>query len=1035
MFVAVTAMAQDRTITGTVTSSDDKLPIPGVSVKLRGTQTGAVTDANGKYALRVTSNSAVLEFSFIGYLAQSKSVGTSSVINVVLSAEATSLNEVIVTAGGLASSKKSQGTVTTVVKADQLIAGKPTNVASGLVGKVAGLQISGTSGGTNPSFRVILRGQRSLTGNNEALIVLDNVIVPNATLGNLNPEDIEDVVTLNGSSGAALYGSDASNGALIIRTKKGKVGKLEIKAQQTLSVEQVAFFPKLQEQFGGGSDNDLKIYLGYENQQYGPAFDGIPRPIGLPLADGTVKTNPYAWGNDKYDFWDNGLTNQSDLSLSSGDEKGTLFISGQYVDVSGTLPKDKFNKANVRFNGTRNLLPNLTTSFALSYAQNRYDRTTSTGFYDQMLQSPGNLPITSLQDWKNDPFADPSGYPNAYYTNPYFSIDNNREKIRNDYFTGSFDLKYSPLKWLDLTYRVGFNTRNNSGKSTSDVYKFNDYIKTRPEVGAYKKTDLVGSVTDNAGYTARITNEFQAAIKKSVGDFNFNLVLAGYLRQDRTKQLDATVNGLVQPGLFNLSNSTNTPTANETNYLARQQAVYGVLNVAFKNYLFLNATARNDWDSRLLPENRSFFYPAANLSFVPTDAIGVLKNIKEIDYIKLRAGYSKVGLVNLGGAGSTLGAYRLDPTFSQGSGFPYNGIGGFTIGNSIVSPSITPEFTYSFETGIDVSLFKDRVNATATYYKTKTKNQTVTAAVANTSGYTSYLLNAGQTSGTGLETNLAIVPLRTKDWTITIAANYSHYNNQVDELLSGIPSINLSNTTNAGSYGIAGQPFPVLQGRAYKRDDQGRIIVDRVTGYPSGTTTLQIFGNAAPKDILGLNFSASWKGLTLSGVAEFRGGYNVFNGIGPTSLDFSGAGINTVAYNRERFVIPNSSYLDPTTNTYVANTNITIKDGGPGYWTIAGPRTGIDENYVTSGNFWKIREITLAYDLPKVLLAKSKFIKAARISAQGRNLFVFLPSANVYTDPEYSNSSSDTNGGNGIGLNSTQTPPSRYYGGTISLTF
>lgn len=1035
MFIATTAMAQDRTITGTVTSADDRLPIPGVSVKVKGTQSGAVTNADGKYTIRVNSNNAILEFSFIGYASLSRAVGSSSSINISLSSDATSLNEVIVTAGGLVSSRKSQGTVTTTIQAEQLIAAKPTNIASGLLGKVAGLQINGTGGGTNPNFRVVLRGQRSLTGNNEALIVLDNVIVPNAVLGNLNPEDVESITTLNGASGAALYGSDASNGALIITTKKGKVGKLEIKAQQSVTVEQTAFFPKLQERFGGGSDNDLKIYTPYENQQYGPAFDGVERPIGFPLANGTVRTNPYQWGNDKYDFWENGLTNQTDLSLSSGDEKGTLFISGQYVDVSGTLPKDLFNKANFRVNGTRKLLDNLTTSFAVSYAQNRYNQTTSTGFYDQMLQSPGNLPITSFKDWKNDPFADPSGYPNAYYINPYFSIDNNREKVRNDYLTTSFDLKYSPAKWVDLTYRVGFNTRNQSGKSTSDIYKFNDYIKALPETaGTYKRNDIVGGVTDNSLYTARITNEFQAAFKKSIKDFDFKLVAAAYARQDRTKSLDASVSGLVQPGLFNLNNSTNTPTANESNYLARQQAIYGVLNIAFKNYLFLNATARNDWDSRLLQANRSFFYPGANLSFVPTDAFPVLKTIKSLDYLKLRAGYSKVGLVNLGGTATTLGAYRLDPTFSQGSGFPYNGIGGFTIGNSIVSPSITPEFTYSFETGLDASFLKDRINATVTYYKNKTKNQTVTASVANTSGYTQYLLNAGQTSGTGLETTLALVPVKTKNLTVTIGANYAHYNNQVDELLSGIPSINLSNTTNAGSYGIAGQPFPVLQGRSYNRDPQGRIIVDRVTGYPSGTQTLQVFGNASPTDILGLTMSATWKGLTLSAIAEYRGGYSVYNGIGPNSLDFSGAGINTVAYDRERFVIPNSSYLDPTTNTYVQNTNITIKDGGPGYWTIGGPRTNIDENYITPGDFWKIREITLAYELPQSLLMKSKFIKAARISAQGRNLFLFLPNTNVYTDPEY-NSNTGVNSGNGVGLNGTQVPPSRYYGATISLTF
>lgn len=1031
--VTVASFAQERTITGAVTSSEDGLPLPGVSVKVKELPNiGAQTGNDGRYTLRVPAAAKTLVFSYLGFVTREMLIQSSS-ISVALTSDAKSLNEVIVTAGGQATSRKSLGTVTTTIKADELIAAKPTNIASGLMGKVAGLQINATGGGTNPSFRIVLRGQRSLTGNNEALIVVDNIIVPNGILGNLNPEDIEDITTLNGASGAALYGSDASNGALIIRTKKGKSGTMQIKAQQTLTVEKTAFFPELQKKFGGGSDNDLQIYLGYENQQYGPAFDGIVRPIGFPLADGvTQQTSAYQWGNDKYDFWDTGRTSQTDLSISSGDEKGTLYISGQYVNVNGTLPKDKFNRGNVRFNGSRNLSKNLSANFSIAYQQNRYDQTTSTGFYDQMLQSPGNLPIISLKDWKTNPFADPSGYPNAYYTNPYFSIDNFRENVRNDYLQGSADLKYSPLEWLDLNYRVGLSTRNQSGKAFSDIYNFQSYLASIPAAGAYKKTNIVGGVTDDSFYSARISNEFFATLKKNVNDFKFNLILAAYMRQDKTKTLSASVSGLVQPGLFNLNNSTNTPTASEANYLARQQALYAVLNVGFKNYLFLNATARNDWDSRLAATNRSFFYAGANLSFVATDAIQALKSIKALDYFKIRAGYSKVGLVNLGNSATNLGAYRLDATFSQGAGFPYNGIGGFTVGNSIVSPSITPEFTYSFETGFDASFLKDRINATFTYYDTKTENQTVTTTVANTTGYTQYLLNAGTTSAKGIESALTIVPIRTAKWTLSLGGNYAHFNNMVDELFAGIPNINISGTTNAGSYGIAGQPFPVLQGRAYNRDPQGRIIVNSATGYPSANPVLQIFGNAAPKHILGLNLNVTYKGLTLSGIGEYRGGYVVFNGLGPNSLDFSGAGANTAIYNRQRFVIPNSSYLDPATNTYVANTNITVKDGGPGYWTIAGPRTGIDENYVTSASFWKIREISLSYELPANLLSKTGFVRSARISAQGRNLFIFTPKTNIYTDPEYSNAGST---GNGVGLNSSQTPPSRYFGGTLSLTF
>jgi len=1026
--------AQTRTVTGVVTGKDDGLPIPGVSVRVTGTNTGTATNANGRYSINVSGDARSLDFNFIGYGALTANLGSNNVLNVSLSPDTKQLDEVVVLAGGLATTRRSQGTVATTIKSDQLTAAKPTNVAAGLLGKIPGLQINGTSGGSNPNFRIFLRGLRSLTGNNEALIVLDNVITPNAVLGNLNPEDIEDVQVLNGGSGAALYGSDASNGVIIIRTKRGQKGRMEIKAQQTFTAEQVAFYPQLQKQFGQGSDGDIKVYLGVENQQYGPAFDGVVREVGRRIPDGnggtTIQRIPYAANNSREDFWNNGLTSQTDLSISSGDEKGTVFFSGQYARANGTTPKDIYDRANVRLNGTRNISSKLFLNYSLNYAQNRYDQTTQTAtIYDQLLESSANIPVTDYKDWRNDPRANPSGYYNAYYNNPYFQIDNYRERIRNDYFNGSAELRFSPFKWMDVTYRPGISTRNNSGKSYSDIFNFSDLARSQAGSGEYKLSNIVGGVTDNFLYNTRFTNELQFNFKKKVSDFDFNLVVSGFMRQDAQKSLSSSISGLVVPGLFNLSNSTSPPTATESNFKARQQAVYGVLNIGYKNFLFVNATARNDWFSTLSPENRSFFYPSVNVSFVPTDAFSVLKEIKQLDNLKIRGAYSKVGNVNLPG---TFGAYGLASTFSQGSGFPFNGQGGFTIDNRIVSNNLTPEFTTGYEFGSDAAFFNSRLTANFTYYKNKTYNQTVTTAVANTSGFTSYLLNAAQTTTSGTEYKLDAIPVRTKNFEVTVGANISHFNSNVD-FITGVDQINLGSFTGAGSYAVVGRRFPLLTGRSYNRDPEGRIIVDRVTGYPTGTTTFQPYGSALPKDILGLTASATYKGFTISAVGEYRSGNYIYNAAG-TTLDFNGSAINTVAYNRERFVIPNSSYRDAAGN-FVANTNITVKDGSYGYWAQGSPRRNIDENYITSGAFWKIREISIGYTIPKSLLGRTKVIRSARISAQGRNLFIFLPKDNVYTDPEYSAGDGNSNG-NAIGLTSLgQTPPSRFFGGTLSLTF
>jgi TonB-linked SusC/RagA family outer membrane protein len=1032
MLVCVLAFAQTRTVTGRVTDASGS-PIPFATITEAGTNNATTADANGNYTINIRPN-ARLTISATGHQSQTVApTGTSQ--NVSLAQGANNLQEVVVTAaGGIRVRQKEQGYTSTVIKSESLTQARPISVASGLAGKVAGLNISGVSSGVNPNYRVVLRGMRSLTGNNEALIVIDNVIVPNAVLSNLNPDDVADVTVLNGPNAAALYGSEASNGALLITTKKGTKGRTSIRISHTLNREEVAFYPKLQNRFGSGTDHYFPTYVTYENQQYGPAFDGTIRQIGLPAADGTIQEVPYSATDEKKKFWEKGLTNQTDIAFSTGGTRSTLYFSAQYAGVKGTTPGDEYNRASARINGTHNITNNLDLSFNAGYTQNRYDITTQTGsIYDYLLNIPAQIPVTRYKDWRNDPFANPNYYFNAFYNNPYFIADNYRQYNRNDYFVGSAELKFTPLRWLDLTYRAGITTRNQSNKNTTDIFNFNAYAKANNFGTAYKGTDIVGGVTDASSYTTRLNSDLLATFRKTVAeDFSFRLTTGFSVRQDESKSMSSSISGLVIPGLFNLNNSTNPATASEANFKARQFGVYGDLNIGYKNFLFLHATGRNDVFSILAEENRSFFYPSVDVSFVPTDAFEALKNINGLDNIKLRAGWSRVGNVNLGG---NFGAYRLDPTFSQGSGFPYAGAGGFTVGNQLVAPELKPEFTTGIEAGFDVNLFKQRISASFTYFSSETDNQTVSTGISTTTGFSSYLTNTGVTSNKGIESSLTVVPLRTKDWTISVGGNYTYMDNIVESISADLPRLTLGAYGGAaGSYAVAGQPFPVLMGNAHKRDPEGRIIVDRLTGLPSATDTLVILGNAQNKHMLGVNTNISFRGFRLAALAEYRGGHYIYNAGGGT-FDFSGAGINTVAFNRERFVIPNSSYLDPASGKYVANNNVTINEGGPDYWSLGGPRRNIHENYITSAAFWKLREVSLSYDLPTSVLSKVKFIKAATVTLQGRNLLILLPESNVYTDPEYSDGDG-TSSGNAIGLtNLGQTPPSRYYGATLSVTF
>jgi TonB-linked SusC/RagA family outer membrane protein len=1028
--LSVAAFAQERTVTGTVTAREDGLPIPGASVKVKeAIKVGGTTGVDGKFSIKVPASARSLEISYLGYTTITVAIPANNVLNVALETDSKTLDQVVVSAGGLQVKRREQGYTSTTLKPQELTGGKATNVATALNGKVAGLQINTVSSGVNPTVRLVLRGNRSLLGNNQALVVLDNNIVPNAVLGNLNPEDIEDIQVLNGAGAAALYGSDASNGALIITTKKGKRGESVIKVGNTTSFEQVSFYPQMQKLFGSGSSPEVQEYLPFENQQYGPAFDGSIVELGIPTNTGALQHVPYSYNNAKYDFWDTGITNQTDFSVSSGDEKSTTYAAGQYVTVKGTTPMDKYNRFSGRFNGTRDLGNKVTIDFNTNYVQNRSDITTQTAnIYDEILQTPGHVPLNDYSNWKTDVFSSPDWYYNGYYDNPYFMLENNRQNVRNDYFIGNTQIKWAPIKELSFTYRAGITTQNQSFKSYSGKYALSAASKTAAiayGLGNVHKNDRLGSVSDGSNYNTQLTTELLATFSKTFfTDLSVQATAGGSLRNNKDKAVNVSAASLVVPGVYNIENRAQSlPSGSESNNEVHQQALFGNVQFGWKNYLYLQLTGRNDWYSTLSPANRSVFYPSANLSFIATELFPSIKSENYLNSLKLRAGISKVGNVNLG-------AYALLPTFTQGGGYPYGSVAGYSLDNSIVSTNLTPEITKGFEGGFDADFWNNRISTTVTYYKTKTTDQIVPVGVSSTTGFTSYRVNTGEVSNEGLETTLSITPIRTNyGLEVTVGGNYTYNTNKVISISLDQKRLGLSTGGSGQVYAAEGDLYPVLYGSTYKRDSQGRIIVDRVTGYPSANSDLTRIGNTNPKHIMGLNASVKYKQFRLAGVAEYRSGYVIFNS-GAGGFDFSGSSFRSATYNRQKFVFPNSSYLDPVTNTYVANNTVTVRDGGAGFFTDGTFNTNITENYVNSGAFWKIREVSLSYSLPQSVLKGLKYVKGATISAQGRNLFLFTPESNRYTDPDY------TLGGNAIGINTlSQTPPTRYYGATLSLTF
>ncbi|MGC4021342.1 MAG: SusC/RagA family TonB-linked outer membrane protein [Cyclobacteriaceae bacterium] len=1055
---AINLIAQDRVLTGKVSSKEDGAPLPGVNVLLKGTINGTVTDAEGNYKLTVPSSGGTLVFSFIGFETQEVAIGERSVIDLSLGNDVTQLSEVVVTvAGGIQAKQKELGSANTVINADVLSVGKSINAVAGLQGKVPGLNISATSSGVNPNYRIILRGMRSMTGNNEALIVLDGVIVPSDVLSNLNMNDVESINVLRGAGAAALYGSQASNGALIVTTRRGKKGSLDISASQSEQFQQVAFYPKFQTKFGSGGSgysvdqNGWGSYSQYENQSYGPAFDGSDRPLGPPqeltMADGTNYQDhtSYSYKDGHKKFWDIGRTSQSSISISSGDDKSTLFISGQYITVTGTTPGDKYTRANLRVNGTRKITDKISMSYSLGYAPSLGDISSATGtIYQNMLNMPSNVDITNYRNWRNttpgpSSIGNPNNFYNPWYQNPYFTADNYREKDKNNFLTGNVELKFTPIKGLDLIARQGIANREYFQKSTTGQFLYSNYAKHTP---LSSKTDIPGADAEITMWSLQSITDFVASYTKSISDFHLSAIGGTQLVENQAKYTTLGVSGLQVPGLFNVSTGLGTPNFGQADIKTRLVGVYGKATLGYKDWLFLTATGRNDWDSRLDKSNRSFFYPSAEVSAVLSDVIPSLKG-GVISYLKVRGGISKTGQVNLAQTFtlgnvqfSDQGAYRLKTTYNPNAfGFPYGALAGYSVGGTLVAPGIKPEITSQYEFGVDANFLSDKITASVTYFNSQTKNQTIQTGTSWASGFSGLLTNIGVTQSQGIEANLKVTAFKNQDWNVTVGGNYTYLDNNVLSISPLVPSITLATSGNAASQAFANKAFPVITGYDYIRDPQGRVVVDKIKGLPTQTSDVKVLGNATPKHIVGMNAAASYRNFSFSILFEYRGGYSIYNGVGP-ELDWSGTGYRTGVYNRQSFIFPNSVIANPD-GTFTPNKTVSIinGNGNNGFWS-DGINRQVTSNYVTSGRFFKLREISFGYNLTSILskFAGGKVIKGGDISVQGRNLFLWMAKDNYYTDPEYSVASS--NGRNGTGLNNLgNTPPVRYFGATLNLKF
>ena len=1028
MLFTAFAFGQNRTITGTVTDEKGDA-LPGASVRIKGTRTGVAADNNGQFRI-LAKTGDVLVVSGAGLESTEVTVGTGSTLDIKVQRTVIAGTEVVVTALGQTRQPKELGYSVSKVKATELTQAKAVNLQNGLTGKVSGLNVQTVNNGVFGDTRITLRGIRSLTGNNQPMLILDGVPISLGYLNSINPNDITDVTILKSASATAIYGPDGANGALVVTTKKGSRTKPQVSVGHTVQVERVSFMPKLQTRFGSGSSVDAfgyGVYDPIENQCYGDEFDGSLRQIGRDGPDGSQYLTEYrALPKEKLRFWNTGLTNQTDVSFSTGD----FYLSVQNVLIQGIMPKDVNRRVSVHMSANKEY-NKFKASYSINYTKGNYDVTAGSSFgngrdytvYWNLINTPMQIPITRFKDWRNDFWASPDGFFNDYYSNPYFMIDNFRSVGSTEDIFGNFELNYKATNWMTLTYRLGATISNGSAKSTAGALNYSPFAKASGKSIA-QSGDIVAQVADGISNSSRINSEFFATIRKSFGDFKVEALLGTSFREDNTKNINVSSNNLAFPTLFNIIGRKGEPGASESNLKSRLARYFGKVSIGYNNWAFLEGTASYDINSRLAYywdfdfNATNFFYPGVSASVILSEAIPALKNSKTISYLKLRGAISKTGNVNLG-------VQSLENTYGLGGGFPYGSLVGYTSGNVLRLPRYTPEFVKNNEIGFELGLLKNRISIEGTYYTQDNTDQIVQVAYSGATGFTSALLNAASFTNKGYEFDLKLTPLvKLGKVNIDFKANYTNQSNEVTKIIEGVDQLGIGN----GNYVMVGKPAYTFQLTDYVRDDQGRVIVDKNTGYPTVDPTIKPFGQTQPKHLLGLNLNVSWKDLTFSAVADYRGGAQIYTGNLGTGMDFSGISKRSGQNGRQPFIFPNSSYWDGS--KYVDNTDIYTVSGGYNFWSQA-INTSANTNYLVSGDFWKIREVSLSYNVPAKWYGFAKnAIKGVNITVSGRNLFMFLPKTNEWTDPEFSNTTGNAQGVSGL----DNTPPTRIFGASINIS-
>ncbi|MBC8046763.1 MAG: SusC/RagA family TonB-linked outer membrane protein [Fimbriimonadaceae bacterium] len=869
-FVGLT-YGQNMTISGTVSSSLDNESLPGATIVVKGTTIGTVTDIDGKYMLSVPQGSTTLEYSFVGYKAKTESINGRILINVSLDEDVLGLEELVVTAIGIQKEKKALNYSTQEVEPAQITSGKNANLVNNLNGKVAGLDVISSTGSPGGASYMTIRGNRSISGNNQPLIVIDGIPFDNSQYnsgnfndgfgdGNsqnnnlldgvsysnraidLNPDDIASVNVLKGAAASALYGSRAANGVIIITTKKGNQnpgsGKsVNVTYSSSITFDQVSNMPGLQEQFAQGSGGEYSPPSSGASGSWGPNIDSVywtqdfdPEDVDKDDIDqnGTIVVGPQQDGWVPFEPYDNvgtffqtGKTFENNLSLSGGTVNDNYYFSIGHMNQEGIVPLSDFTRTSVRLSGSTALGSKWKTSAGLNYSKSGGTRAQQGSNISGVMLGLLRTPITFDNSNGSDDPTDPAAYIYADgtqrnyrggggYDNPYWTINQNPFVDDVNRMFGNAEIQYDPISWLNITYRAG-----------ADFYS-----DRRKQIFALNSRGFpAGQINDDNIFSREINSDLLVTLKKDFSEkLAGSLLLGNNLNTRYFQQTHAQGDGLVIPDYYNMQNAVGVQ-FQEYHSTIRTIGYFGNAEMSYAEMLYLAVSGRYDKSSTFFNGDKGFFYPSVSLGLIITEVLGIADN-KILPYAKLRASYSEVG--------TQPGPYLTTTTYTSGfygdgwiTGvtFPYLGLAGFQQGDVLGNPDLGPENTKSLEFGADLRFLNNRIGLDFTYYDATSVDQIIGVPIAASSGYLQQTLNAAEVENKGIEVAFNATPIKRKDFSWDFLLNFSHNENIVNSLAEGIDAITLSGFEGSLIAVLPGESYGVIYGSQWVHDADGNILL------------------------------------------------------------------------------------------------------------------------------------------------------------------------------------------------------------------